>query len=67
MWKLFTYKSPEEVSVILLYSTVPWKGQAVLLVCIDVTDRQQKAVLQSERSKYLVRREGHTDAFFSSL
>lgn len=65
--KPFTYKSPEEASDVLLYSTVPWKGQAVLFVCIDVTNRQQKAILRSERNKYPVRKEGHTDAFFSSL
>lgn len=65
MWKPFIYKSPEEASVILMYGMVRWKGQAVLFVCTDVTDRQQKAILQSERSKYPVRKDGHTNAFFS--
>lgn len=60
MWKPFTYQSPEEVSVILLYR----KAQAVLFAGSHVTDKQPKAILQSEENKYPVRKEGHTDVFF---
>jgi len=67
VWKPFTYKSPEEASVVLSYGTVPWRGQAVLFVCVGATDRQQKAVLPLKRKKCAVRKGGHTDASFCSL
>lgn len=57
----------KEASVVLLYSMIPRKGQAGPFVCIEVTNRQQKAILQSERNKYPVRKEGRTDGLFSSL
>lgn len=66
VWKPPTYKSPMEVSVVLICSMVPPKGQTVLFFFMDVTGEPQRAILQSEGNKCTAVKRDHTDAFFSS-